>query len=585
MKDVSKQTVVVALATLLLGFLAGWLLMGEHSSEAGLAVHTSEVAHQEWTCSMHPQIRQSEPGQCPICGMELIPVYQETETASPLEGIKLSSTAMQLASVQTAAVRRQQPVKELRLSGTVQPDERRVSSQTSHITGRIEALKVNYTGEYVRRGQVIAYVYSPELVTAQRELFEANKIRNTQPALYQAARDKLKNWKLTDRQIDSVLESGKPLDNFPILSDLNGVVIDKRVNLGDHIQQGEALFEVADLSQLWVLFDVYERDMSWVKVGDRMTFAVQSLPGSQFQGKVSFIDPVIDSRSRVAKARVTVSNTEGRLKPEMFVTGELESPLEEVSPTIVVPKSAVMWTGERSIVYVKVGQGEFVLREVILGPSLGDRYMIQSGLREGEEIVIHGTFSVDAAAQLAGKPSMMNQEGGVMLAGHHHAGMDGASAPKEESTLSAKAQIALEVLYKDYFRMKDELVRDDFVQAKERGEQLSADLSQIPMSLFATSTHETWMTTKRQLEEPLARIHAYKTIAELRTGFIEISEAMIGMTEVFGTNEEELYVHKCPMANRNQGAIWMSEEVEVNNPYFGSEMPKCGEVIKRFTRQ
>lgn len=552
---------------LAVGLILGYLLFGGNESPVEHENHQHESKVEAWTCSMHPQIRQPEPGDCPICGMDLIPVGNDDgDSGNPLE-VKMSATAMQLANVQTAIVSKKQPVKELRLNGKVQIDERLVFSQTSHITGRIERLLLTYTGEYVSKGQVIAYIYSPDLVTAQKELFEANKIKDQQPALFKAAKEKLKNWKLTDKQIDGILEAGKPTEEFPILSDLNGVVISKKVNLGDHVKIGASLFEVANLSRVWVLFDVYERDMPWVKVGDEVSYSVQSLPGEVFKGKISFIDPVINPKTRVAKARVTVKNVGQRFKPEMFVKGTLQSPLKGGEETIIVPKTAVMWTGERSIVYLKSGTESeigFVMREVTLGPALGDQYIITEGLEEGEELAIYGTFSIDAAAQLAGKPSMMS-----------------ARTQLEKVSINSNAKQALQPLFSAYFKLKDALVGDDWATAQQYAKEAYKALDQVNSSLFKDKAHDRFMKHKAPLTKALDELAKSSDIKSARTTLIQLSEQMITMAKTFRPADQPLFVQYCPMADSNKGATWLSLENEVRNPYFGASMLKCGEVQEK----
>ncbi len=191
----------------------------------------------------------------------------------------------------------------------------------------LKNLMVNFTGDYVKKGQVIASVYSPDLVTAQEELFEAQKIKETQPQLFNAAKEKLKNWKLTDSQIEQILQSGSTKETFDVQADVSGYVTKKMVNPGDYIRRGEAIYEIADLSKVWVLFDVYESDMSWIKKGDKVEFTIASLPGETFNGTITFLDPVIDPKTRVAKARVEVNNRGSKLKPEMFVSGTVEAKL------------------------------------------------------------------------------------------------------------------------------------------------------------------------------------------------------------------------------------------------------------------
>jgi len=269
MKYLNKSTIIIAISTLVIGIVLGWLLFGGKPSNEHKHELVQEGQQLVWTCSMHPSVRQNEPGKCPICGMDLIPLETEYGEENPLE-IKMSAAAIKLANIQTSIVGTKNPVKELRLNGKVQTDEKYMFTQTSHIAGRIEELMVSITGEYVKNGQVIAHVYSPELVTAQQELFEAFKIKDSQPELYQASREKLSNWKLTAQQIDGIIKNGKPLEKFPISADVSGVVTRKSVNLGDYVKQGSALFEIADLSRLWILFDVYESEIPWVKVGNEI---------------------------------------------------------------------------------------------------------------------------------------------------------------------------------------------------------------------------------------------------------------------------------------------------------------------------
>ena len=585
MKSINKTTIIIAIATLIVGLGLGWLLFSSTSDEQNHQSHEEQV-NTIWTCSMHPQIRKNEPGDCPICGMDLIPVgNMESSETNPME-VKMSPTAMQLASVQTAVVKKAKPTKTLRLNGKVQVNESLVSSQTSHISGRIEKLLINTTGEYVSKGQVMAYIYSPELVTAQEELFEAEKIKDSQPQLFKASKEKLKNWKLTDKQIDAILNSGKPIENFPILSDINGVVINKRVNLGDYIKTGTSLFEVADLSKVWVLFDVYESDMEWVKVGDTIEYTVQSIPSASFKGKVSFIDPVINPKTRVAKARLVVNN-KADLKPEMFVSGTLKSKMLTNEEGLVVPKSAVMWTGEKSVVYVKsseIGGVNFLMREVSLGASLGDSYVVNEGLEEGEEIAVHGTFSIDAAAQLAGKPSMMNPEGGVVMTGHNHGGGNNTANTTQHTNHSKSVAVSKEVkqalspLFDAYLALKNALVNDDFSSALKSSKDYQEALNKINMSIFKGEAHNVWMEHSVQAKKSIASIVDAKDITQIRKHFVNLSEQMVMMAKTFQPNPETLFIQYCPMANDDKGADWLSVEEEVKNPYFGASMLKCGEV-------
>jgi len=411
MKTIFSNIYVRFGLVLLTGLFLGWLFF--HSSDKKTdKLQTEETKKQTWTCSMHPQIHLDHAGKCPICAMDLIPVTDGGGTKVDSNAVHFSKEAAELANVATSIVSMQKPVKEVRLYGKVQADERLLQNQVAHIGGRIEKLFVNFTGEPVRKGQLLAMIYSPDLITAQQELIEAAKSKQTQPEIYDAAMQKLMQWMLTENQIAQIEKSGKVKTDFEVYSNTSGIVTAKRVATGDHVSEGRVLFDIANLSSVWVLFDAYESDLSFLKVGNSISFSLQALPGTNFSAKIQFIDPVIDPVNRVAKVRVEVSNAGGKLKPEMFATGVVKANLNEFKDKLVIPRSAVLWTGKRSIVYVKQPASEgvnFKMREIELGPMLGNSYVVESGLNIGEEIVTDGTFSVDAAAQLAGKPSMMNK--------------------------------------------------------------------------------------------------------------------------------------------------------------------------------
>ncbi|MFA5695111.1 MAG: efflux RND transporter periplasmic adaptor subunit [Proteiniphilum sp.] len=448
-KEITNQPYFRYGLILLAGLFLGWLLFsGGNRKQSPQQTAAVEEAHDHdaestiWTCSMHPQIRMDEPGDCPLCGMDLIPL-QTTGTGDASiapDAIQLSAEAAALANVQTTVVSRQNPVREVQLYGTIQVDERLSQSQTSHVSGRIEKLFITFTGESVRRGQPIASIYSPELLSAQQELIEAVKMQDLQPALLQAVREKLRLWKLTDAQIARIEQSGEVSPLIDVVATTSGIVISKNVNQGDYVNTGTVLFDVANLSQVWAVFDAYESDLPFLKVGDRLEYTLQSLPGKIFSGRISFINPILDPSTRTAKVRVETANPRMELKPEMYANALIDAPLKQYNNEVVIPKSAILWTGKRSIVYVKQPDTEipaFMLREVELGPSLGDAYVVLSGISDGDEIVTNGAFTIDASAQLAGKRSMMNDEAGRAVTGHEGHTMNGSSPANSASSGSA----------------------------------------------------------------------------------------------------------------------------------------------------
>lgn len=441
---INKKNLVIAAIGLAAGTGLGWIFFhgssdagatgtveqgttGSAEDHAGHDNGTGGAEETTYTCSMHPQIRQDEPGQCPICAMDLVPVesLDEGEEEIPEGAIAMSESAMKLAGIQTTTVTPAVPENTIQLLGRVTPDERRIAEITARYGGRIEELFVNFTGQQVDRGERLATIYSPELVTAQQELLEAATMRENQPGYYEAAVNKLRLWDLTDRQIREIVENDEPEVYMDILAPINGTVTMRHVSPGDYVSEGESLMEVVDLNRLWVMFEAYESHLPWISKGDAVTFSMTALPGKQFEGKITYIDPVIDPDTRVARLRVEIPNASGNLKPGMFARGRIVSATASGDEQLLIPKSAVLWTGKRSVVYVKVPDREapaFTHREVVLGPQAGNEYVVSDGLSAGEEIATYGVFKIDAAAQLEGKPSMMNPGGGAASTGHDHGG-------------------------------------------------------------------------------------------------------------------------------------------------------------------
>lgn len=440
-----KENYKLLIGVLIIGILFGWLVFpssGNSQLTETADVHEGHDHESEdpttWTCSMHPQIKQDKPGDCPICGMDLIPLESMDsgdEDFDPNE-VMMSESATKLADIQTTKVQKGNPVKEIYLQGKVETDERNMAELTARYGGRIEKLFVNFTGEKVYKGQKLASIYSPELLNAQRELLEAISLKETRPAIYEAAKAKLKRWDLTNEQIDEIEKQGDTKSYFDVLSPISGTVMERYVSTGDYVKTGSPLFMITDLSSVWVMFDAYEDDLPWIKKGDKMEFTVRSVPGKQFAANVRFIDPFINPKTRSAKVRVELNNSGQSLKPEMFASGKLYSQMAANTHQLMIPKTSVLWTGKRAVVYVKVPEREnptFLYREIVLGAQAGDFYVVESGLSEGEEIATNGVFKIDASAQLEGKMSMMNPSGGKVSTGHDHGGADNSNSTEHTS--------------------------------------------------------------------------------------------------------------------------------------------------------
>lgn len=504
------------LVPVMLAFLLGYLWRREAPAPAPAdKVGQAAQAHaQVWTCSMHPQIRQPGPGQCPICGMDLIPVSEEDsgESLGPRQ-LKLSPTAEKLAGLRVTPVERKFVEARIRMVGKVDYDESRLGYITARVPGRLDRLYVDYTGIAVREGDHLVYLYSPELLTAQEELLQALKsvrdlreggsssVRQMSQRTVEAAREKLRLWGLTAEQIEEIEARAQPSDHLTIYAPMGGIVVHKNAVEGMYVETGTRIYTIADLAHVWVRLDAYESDLPWIRYGQEVEVETEAYPGEIFQGKIAFIDPVLDEKTRTVKVRVNVPNPAGKLKPGMFVRAvarsqvaaggkvmapslagkwicpmhpeivkeesgrcdicemplvrpeslgytALAEPLPSQAP-LVIPVSAPLITGERAVIYVAVPErpGVYEGREVILGPRAGDYYLVREGLREGESVVVNGNFKIDSAVQILAKPSMMNPEGGAAPSGHeHHAGSamqpmreDSSTSHQHEATSESEA--------------------------------------------------------------------------------------------------------------------------------------------------
>lgn len=587
--NLTKRDIIISITLIIIGLFFGWLIFGGSSVTQNEKQDTEQVSASEkstiWTCSMHPQIKQNKPGQCPLCGMDLIPLEDDSEEDSPIL-TQMSEAAMRIAEVQTTIVEKTTPYKEVYFPGKVKADERLIISQTAHIPGRIEKLYISFTGENVRKGQKLVSIYSPELITAQEELFEALKHSDSYPALLKSARKKLKLWKLTDQQVEAIEKSGKVQTEFDILADYSGVVTKRMVTLGDHVKEGEVLFQITNLNHIWVMFDAYESDIPWVKMRDKIQFTIRSIPGRTFTSTVTFIDPVINPKTRVAYVRTEMDNPKNLLKPDMFVSGILKTMLPGVEDALVIPKSSILWTGKRAVVYVKDpnrNKPTFEYREIVLGEDAGNYYVVKEGLEEGEEIVTNGVFSIDAAAQLKGKASMMNPQGGKVSTGHQHGDMDKGKmkmADKKEikpaEDIDPEFQKQLAYVYQTYLKMKEAFVASDAKKVSETSLKVKSSLKKVEMKLVKGDDHMKWMKQLKKLNKSLTDISVSDDIDEQRVYFSSFNDMFYQSVKSFGIVNATIYYQYCPMALNNKGAYWLSDSKQIRNPYFGKKMLKCG---------
>jgi membrane fusion protein, copper/silver efflux system len=354
-----------------------------------------------------------------------------------------------------------------------------------------------------------------------------------------------------------------------VLAGITGVVTSRYVTDGDYVGTGTVMFEIADLSSIWIILDAYESDLPWINQGSKISFTVPALPGQEFSAEVTFIDPVIDPRQRTAAVRAEAPNPGGRLKPEMFVNGIIRSDIRPGSNALVIPRSALLWSGKRSLVYVKLPGTEypaFEMREIVTGPRLGDMYIVENGLDAGEEIVTNGVFAVDASAQLSGNFSMMTRP------------------PVKTMEVPATFQSQLTGLANEYFIIKHALVESDPSKTSAAARGFLNALSSVDMSLLDEKAHDRWMALLPGLREMSGEIGTTTDLEEQREHFEHLSMGMIEAVEYFGLQLDRVYKMYCPMAFDDEGAYWLSDINEIRNPYFGDAMLACGVIEQTYRK-
>lgn len=561
----TKGTIIIVIAVLILGILIGRFTF--NAGNTTLDINTNKNLKKHWTCSMHPQIDLPEFGDCPICGMDLIPKTATNDDGISENVFKMTRNAMALANIETfevGSITAANQATSIVLSGQIKVNDKETSIQTAHFGGRIEDIYIKSTGEHVKAGALIASIYSPELVSAQNELIEAIEIKDAQPELYKSIRNKMKLWKISETQIQNIENTKKVIINFNLYADVTGYVTEIYKEEGSHITEGAPLFKVADLGKVWAAFDAYEQNIKAIHIEQTISMTLNAYPNEEIKSKIDFIDPNLNTKTRTVTIRTTLPNDNNTLKPGMFVSAVIYTENDTKKKQITIPKSAVLWTGKRSIVYVKVKKDEpvFEMRKVKLGTDLGEHYEIISGLNNGEMVVSNGTFTVDAAAQLRGKNSMMSA----------------LNDEKEPIEVDEQFLKQLHYVLEDYMKLKDNLVKANANNASESAKKIQNSLLKIPTELLRNKeAHQVWEKSSKNLSIHLNLISLENDIEKKRLAFINLSKEMINITKVFDV-QDTIYVVHCPMADDNKGADWISFENEVINPYFGDKMLRCGKV-------
>lgn len=367
---------------------------------------------------MHPWYTSDKPGKAPDCGMDLVPVY---EGESDARGIKIDPATVQNIGVKVEEVVKRKLNKVIRTVGKIDYDERRVFSVNTKVMGWVEKLYVDYTGKHVRKGEPLMELYSPELVTTQEEYLQALNYRkklqqsNLEEAkkgateLLESARRRLLYWDIPEREIRALEQRGTPRKTMTIYSPADGIVTEKMVHEGHNVMPGMEMYKIADLSSVWVLADIYQYELQWVKVGQSVDIELSYLPGKPLRGTVTYIYPYLNEETKTAKVRISVRNTSTvDLKPDMFATVKIASPIS--IDAVVVPDQAIIRSGERNIAVIALGGGYFEPRDVKLGAMSEGLVQVLDGIREGEKIVVSSQFLIDSESNLKAAISQMSAQ-------------------------------------------------------------------------------------------------------------------------------------------------------------------------------
>jgi membrane fusion protein, copper/silver efflux system len=610
---VSITSIVVVVVVVIAAFVAGMYSrqytragnQPEPAAAAVLAEAASPPAGQQmYTCSMHPSVRSPDAkDKCPICGMDLIPVpadEDESEQEGALPRLALSRRAEALLNVQTwPAERRDVPV-ELPLYGRINLDETRLRSITAWLAGRLEKLHVDFTGVSVRQGDPMVEIYSPELIVAQSELINTVQARGRQQrtgaetirttdAVLNAGRFKLRQLGLTQEQIAAIEGSEKVNETLTIVAPVDGIVTERHVTEGAHVERGDPIYSLADLSTVWVELSVYESDLKWLKTGQPVTFTAEAFPGDTFTGEIVFIDPMLDENTRTVRVRADMENPGGRLRPGMFLRGSVEASLsgaiaelEEGTLPLVIPATAPLITGQRAVVYVRVSAAErptYEARQVTLGPRARGYYAVLDGLIEGELVVTNGNFKIDSELQIRGRPSMMSPQDpekprdSIQIAG--------ADEEPEPVEVPDAFRQALDPVYRAYLAAQQALASDDLEAFRSAAAQLHNTLDQVDANALDPPAAEQWEQLKGRMKEGQEHL-LHMDIEAARAQFETWSMAAIALGKRMGHGGTmDLRVAHCPMAFDDRGGDWLQESEQIRNPYYGASMLKCGEIKSR----
>lgn len=515
---------------------------------------------------MHPWITSDKPGNCTICGMALTPVYEgEAGVDTPGHLIKLMPDSIDVLGVSTVPVRRMELTKSLRFSGSLEDNDNLHQIVAAFYDGRIEEIHVDHVGQYVEKGQPLASIYSPELLYVVREY--QNAVRGGNRSVAQNSARRLVQYGLSADQVNRLATMPTDLYAIDLLAPISGTIISREAYKGQYLKTGEPLFEMGDLTRMWFHAEVYERDLPDVRLGQPAVLRTASVPGRDFPGVVTFIDPNFDEQSRSTKVRIEVDNPSAdeesrglrRLLPHRaYAEATLTAQLGEA---LVVPRSALLRDGRRSLVYVEKGDATYEAREVRAGRTGNQGVEILDGLNEGERVVTQGNLMLDAEAQLR--------------SGIHAAPSLAPSTPglaEQPEAVAFLIQLA---------RVSQALAADDAVAAAQAGESLPSLAAAVPDT--GSPPVDAILSSLRHLHDPPTG----SDLKALRRTFLPWSQegARLALALKSAQSPPGVRIFECPMTGDSfpgapPTARWVQTNAETDNPYFGADMRTCGAEVE-----
>ena len=590
---------------MILGIALVPLVLSSCSKPVGKTAVHADVDY--WTCTMHPSVHSKDPGKCPICSMDLVPVKKntapknETKTVATNPGtgsmgdmnMGSSGKAQGESTEFTVPVERQQqlgvtyatvtkrPIQlSIRSVGILEADTSKMFDYVARVGGYVQELKVSSPGQDVLQGQPLLTIYSPDLRSTEQELVNilndrdrGSSTRASNDQLIEASKRRLKLWNVSDQEIAELEKTRKPSDQLMLRSPFDGVVNEVMSRPGMNVKMGDKLVSVLDLSNLWVWAEFYENEIGLLKKGQSIDVSLPAFPNQTFQGQIAVINPSIDAAKRTVRVRIDIPNTKGQLRPGMYANVEVKINGGE---GLTIPVQAALPTGERVLVFLDRGEGKLLPRYVQVGRSFttfdgqqqDSYYQVVNGLQEGDRIVASANFLIDAESQVQG--ALKDWQG------EQPEGTPTMTEKSPNQSSNSNFNAVVKPVLDSYKKLHELLAENKFSEIPAEGETLRKDVH--PLLDVDPSSHP------ERYKDLVDKLHGSadhftpSDIDQARIEFGQLSADLIAFIKDFTPQlDDPLYTIKCPMWNKSP-AVWLQDSTQVQNPFLGPDMATCGQI-------